>query len=120
MIKIEIKLFDLPFEKRNETIECFVELHEKHFRYKAEYYSQQAKDKNDLVIGWDDAYNNWDIKIRRDAIVSVEKFWDNKNNYWRIELEMFGYPNVIMFYYEQEDEDEMNRVFDILSNFIFE
>jgi hypothetical protein len=119
MTRIDIKLFDLPFEKRAETLECFVEINEKYLRYKAEYYSQQARNKEDLAMGWDDCYNNWDIKIKRDAFISVEKFWDNKNNYWRLELEANGYPNVIILYYEQENEDELHRVFNLLSNFVF-
>lgn len=119
MIRIDIKLFDLPAEKRAETLECFIELNKKYLRYKAEYYSSQIKNAEDVSMGWEDTYNNWDLKIKKDALVSVEKYWDNKHNYWRIEIESFGYPNVIKLYFEQEDEDEMYRVLTLLTNYIF-
>ena len=52
MERIEIKHFDLEFERNIQTTESFVELHNTYLRYKAIYDSEIPEDREDLMRGW--------------------------------------------------------------------
>lgn len=117
--KIEIKHFDLEFERNMQTTESFVELHDTYLRYKAIYDSEIPKDKEDLTMGWKDAYYNFDLRIKREHFVSVEKFWIDKSEQWRLELEASGYPSTVNLYYSKNDEVEMLEVFEKLFKWVF-
>lgn len=119
MIRIDIEHFDLDFEKHFEISEAFVELHDTYFRYVSKHDSEQPKDKNDLSMGWEALYNDWDIRVKRSAFVSVENTWDDKNDKWNIELEAFGYGYTIKLYFQKKDENKMYDVFNKIFDWIF-
>lgn len=119
MEHIEIKHFDLEFGRNMETQESFIELHDTYLRYKAIYDSEVPKNKEDLAMGWQEVFYNFDLRIKRESFVSVEKFWIDKSDQWRLELEANGYPNTVNLWFSKDDEEEMLRVFELLFKWIF-
>lgn len=119
MEKIEIRHFDLEFERNVQTTECFVELHDTYFRYKAVYDSEVPNDQNDLLQGWKDMFYDFDMRLKRDSFVSVESLWNDKGNHWQIELEINGYPGTVNLYYKKEDKYSMMDVFDKIFKWAF-
>ena len=115
--KIDIKQFDLEFEKDIQTTECFVELTDTHLKYRCKYDSKHPIDNDDLMRGWKDQFHDFDTRIKRESFLSVEWFWNDKNDYWHLELEANGYPTSIILYFN--DEKEMLRVFEILFSWVF-
>jgi len=63
-------------------------------------------------------YTYHESRIKRNALCSVEKIWDDKNNQWRLELEANGYPNTIKFYFKEMDTD-VDRIHSLLIKYIF-
>jgi len=118
-IRIEVKHFDLEFERNMETQESFIELHDNYLQYKAIYDSEIPVDKEDLMQGWKPMFYDFDLRIKREHFVSVEKFWNDKSDQWRLELEANGYPSTVNIYYKRGDEKEMLRVFDLLFKWVF-
>jgi hypothetical protein len=111
--RIDIKQFDLEFEKVTEPVSLFVTLTDKFFEYTAEYYSEVPKDKEDKFSVWEPRYNNFDIKIRKDTLVSVELYYNDKQNYWQVEMEFFGYPNVVKIHFQLEkNAREFHKIMD--------
>lgn len=117
MERIEIKHFDLEFEKRIETTEAFIELNDTYFRYRSCHDSEHPKDKSDLLQGWEAQYHNFDTRIKREAFISVEWYWNDKQDYYEIQMEATGYPTSIILYFN--DEKEMLRVFEIIFHWVF-
>lgn len=117
--KIEIKHFDLEFEKNMETQEAYIELHENYFRYVSVHDSDMPKNKDDVSLGWGSEFHNFDTRIKRESFVSVEKVWKDRQNYWVIELEANGYPVTIFIYYQKEDTERLNKDFDLIFNWVF-
>lgn len=117
--RIEIKHFDLEFERNMETQESFIELHDTYLQYKAIYDSEIPKDKEDLLQGWKSVFYNFDLRLKRECFVSVEKFWLDKSDQWRIELEVSGYPSTVNLYYSKGDEKNMLEVFEKLFKWVF-
>lgn len=117
--KIDIKHIDLKYEKNFETIEAFIELHENYFRYASKYYCDELKNKDDEGMGWDEGkFHQFDLKIKRKNIVSLEINWASASEVWNVEIEVNGYPSSINIYYKTEKEAEAlhNKLF----NYIFE
>jgi hypothetical protein len=119
MERIEIKHFDLEFEKNIQTTEAFIELHDTYFRYVSIHDSEVPKDKDDVNMGWEEKYHDFDIRVKRENIVSVEKYWNDKHNFWQLELEANGYPNTVNLYFEKNNEVLMKEAFDKLCKWIF-
>lgn len=117
MEKIEIKHFDLEFEKNIQSTECFVELHDTYFRYKAVYDSEVPEDQNDLLRGWKDMFYDFDLRIKREQFVSVEYFWNDKDSHYRIEMEVNGFPSTVNLYYKEKEQ--MFEVFEKLFKWVF-
>lgn len=117
--KIEIKHFDLEFERNFQTTESYLELHDTYLRYVAKYDSEHPKDREDLLAGWEERFHDFDTRIKRDAFISVEYYWNDKNNYWQLEMEANGYPVAITLYFEKGNEKEMNTVFFKLFAWVF-
>jgi len=102
-IRIEVKHFDLEFERNMETQESFIELHDTYLKYKAIYDSEIPEDKEDLMRGWKPMFYDFDLRIKKEHFVSVEKFWIDKSDQWRLELEANGYPSTVNVYYAKGD-----------------
>jgi hypothetical protein len=117
--KIQIKHFDLEFERNMQTTESYVELHDTYFKYVSKYDSEIPKDQNDLLQGWEEKFYDFDLRIKREYFVSVEKYWNDKNENWRIELEITGYPGTVNLYYQKKCEKEMDETFNKLFNWVF-
>ncbi len=116
--KINIKQFDIENERNVNTLNFFIELTAYYFRWFGEYDSERPKDINDHQLGWEEKHTCHDLKINRTSLCSVEKIWDDKNNYWRVELEANGFPNTITLYFKEMDK-EVDTVHTALSNYIF-
>lgn len=117
--RIDIKQFNMTNEKVINTCLLYIELGDNYFLYVGEYYGQQPKgdDHDDHSLGWEDVYFNFRNKIKRDAIVSVDRLYNEKYDNWRIELEANGYPNPLRLYFETEAECEI--MYQRLDEFIF-
>lgn len=117
--KIDIKQFDLHNEKVTEPVSLYIELGSDYLMYVAEYYGEQpaSEDKEDHSLGWESIYQNFKIKVKKSAIVSLEINWNNKREIWQVEVEANGYPNSIKFYFEKERDAEV--VYKKLDEYIF-
>lgn len=117
--RIDIKQFDMHNEKVSEPILLFIELGDNYLRYVAEYYGEQpkAEDGEDKSLGWEEMYQNFDIKIKREHLVSLDKNWIHKRQLWRVEVEATGYPNSLIWYFKKEKE--AINLYKILDDFIF-
>jgi len=118
-IKIDLKQIDLEFEKEIESQEYYIELHETYLRNVGVYDAKVPVDKDDLFRGYEEVYREFDLRFKREWFTSVEKFWDDKQNVYRIDLEINGYPNTIQVYFAKDDKEECEKVFKILFNWIF-
>jgi len=118
-MRINIKQFELEFEKEIQSLESYIELGKSVFTYRMNYNSQTPKDNNDTSLGWEESYKDITICIKKEAFVSIEKYWSQRNNYWNLQLEANGFPSTINIYFEEENEDEMNKVYQKLYKFIF-
>lgn len=118
-IRIDIKQFDMANETVAESVCLYIELADNYLSYSGEYYAQVpvASDPDDHSMGWKDDYTNFTIKIKRSFLVSLDKDWVEKRQIWRIQLEAYGYPNTINFYFKTETE--ANKVYKILDEYIF-
>jgi hypothetical protein len=119
MVKIDIEHFDLEFEKDIQTTECFIELHDTYFRYVSKHDSSSPKNMEDLELGWEEKYHDFDFRIKRESFISVEYYWNDKNNYWQVEMESNGYPVATILYFKKEKEEKMKEVFETLFNWVF-
>lgn len=119
MERIEIKHLDLEFERNMQTQESFIELHDTYLQYKAIYDSEIPEDKEDLMRGWKDMFYDFDLRIKRENFVSVEKYWDDKGGHWKLEIEVNGYPGTINLYYHKKDKVIMLEVFEKIFKWIF-
>lgn len=117
--RIEIKHFDLEFERNMQTQFSFIELHDTYLRYAAQYDSEIPVNKEDLMQGWKPVYYDFDLRLKREHFVSVEKFWNDKAEQWRLELEVNGYPSTVNLYYKRGNEIEMLIVFEKLFKWVF-
>ncbi len=117
MILIEIKPVDLVNEKITEPITSQIELAENYLLYSAEYYGQIPKDVEDKQLGWEDYYQNFNIKKLRSTICSLEKRWVVEGAIWMVEIEAYGYPNSIHFQFQTEKEADV--VYNELDFYIF-
>ena len=115
---IHIKQFDIENERNINTLNFFIELTPYYFRWFGEYDSEIPKDTNDHKLGWDEKHTCHDLQIKRTSLCSVEKIWDDKNNYWRVELEANGFPNTITLYFKEMDK-EVDTVHTALIQYIF-
>lgn len=108
MEQILIKHFDLANEKIIKRGHLFVVLADEYFKYSAEYYSEvpKASDPDDHSMGWEERYNKFVIKLKKESIVAVEMRWLDKRECWSVELESNGYPNTISIFFELESEAE--------------
>ena len=118
--RIDIKQFDLANERVTERCFLYIELSEKHLLYAAEYYAEhpKAEDKDDHSMGWEDVYQNFRIKIKRETFCSMDINWIHKRQLWQIELEASGYPNTVKFYFQKQKE--ALEVYKELDKWIFE
>lgn len=117
--RFEIKQFDLEFEKNMQTQFSFVEIHDTYLRYAAQYDSEVPNNKYDLSLGWKATYYDFDLRVKRKSFISVEKWWIDKFEYWKLELEIEGYPNTINIHYRKEQEKTMLEVFEKLFKWVF-
>lgn len=117
--RIEIKHFDLEFEKNMQTQESYIELHDKYFRYRAQYDSEIPEDKEDLLRGWKSVFYDFDMRLKREYFVSVEKNWNDNRDIWVIEMEINGYPGTVNLYYQDKDKEHMIEVFEKIFKWIF-
>ena len=117
--RIDIKQFDLANEKVVNSVALYIELTDNSLMYYAEYYAEvpAAEDKDDHSLGWKESFQKFKIKVKRSSLVSVEKSWNDKREYWKVEVEASGYPNSIAFYFELESEAE--AVYEKLDTYVF-
>lgn len=119
MERIEIKHFDLENVKNHQTTEAYIELHDTYFRYVYVYDCEIPKDSEDLLQGWKDVFYDADMRIKRENFISVEKYWNDKDGHWKLEIEVNGYPGTINLYYTKEDKERMLVIFEQLFKWIF-
>ncbi len=117
--RIAIKHFDLSHEKDIETKEAFLELGDIYLRYCSRHKSMVPVDSDDLAQGWKENIHDFDIRIKRINLVSVEKNWKHSMGHWGIDIEANGYPQTISIFYQEENKKEMETVFTKLSFYIF-
>lgn len=117
--RIEISHIDLEFEKNMLTQEAYIELHDNYFRYRSVYDSEVPKDSNDLGLGWKDEFHDFDIRIKRENIVSCDKSWNDKKDYWRIEIEANGYPETLRIFFSKGNFESMQKAYELLCDYIF-
>lgn len=117
--RIDIKQFDMANERLIEPIHLYIELADNYLLYAAEYYGEQPKseDKEDHLLGWEEIYANFKIKVKRETLVSLDKNWVNKRKLWQVECEANGYPNSIKWFFKTEKEAD--AVYKELDNYIF-
>lgn len=118
MARIELKLFNLGHEKDFNKLIYFIELKKHSLSYQCEYTSMHLKDIDDPTLGYIDKYQNFDLEIKRDSFISVEKYWDDKFGYWRLELESSGFPKTILFFFHEEDA-AVDEVYKKLKKWVF-
>lgn len=117
--RIDINQFNMANEKVSESVHLYIQLSDDYFIYAAEYYGEEpiAEDKDDHAMGWKEMYQNFFIKIKRQSLVSLDKNWNNKREFWQVEVEANGYPNTIKLYFKTEKEAQ--GIYDTLDKFIF-
>ena len=118
---IDIKIFDLKFQKNIMCHTCYLELTKDRFRWVSAFDCEIPKNEEDLDLGWKDIYYDMDINIMRSAFVSVEKYWKDETDkpYFVIQMEANGFPQTLNICFEKKDEDELKRVFEILLAWVF-
>lgn len=114
---LQVEIFDLENEKDIQLLEGKIELHKTYLLHRLMYYSQTPTDSDVLGKSWQDSYKNYELRIKRNSFVSIEKRWMDNTDTWRIELESNGYPDTVILYFK--DEDKMQVVYNILFKYIF-
>lgn len=112
-----------PFDRQNEHIrKCYylyVQLFDEYLLYAGKYLGEipVADDPQDHSMGWKNKAANFMVKIKREAFVSVEYFWERTYEVYHVELEANGYPNSLTLYFQTEKEAE--AMYNKLTKYIF-
>lgn len=103
----KIMHFDLEWEKEfSEGSHILLELLDDRLRASANYVSKIPNIREDANSGWKENNYDYEINIKRSAVVSVEKFWTEEKDYWRVEVEANGYPNTFIIYFKDLDSNK--------------
>jgi len=119
MERIEIVHFDLEFERNIQTTESYVELHYTYLRYVSKYDCEVPKDRDDLAQGWIEKFRDFELCLKRENFVTVEKYWDDLQDYWEVQMEINGFPKTLVLYFEKANTKRMEEVFLKLFNWVF-
>jgi len=117
--KINIGQFDMANEKVLHTMHLYIELTDHYFRYAGKYLASHpvADNPDDHSLGWHEVNVNFDLKIKRECAVSLEKNWVQKRQFYDIEIEFLGYSHTVKVYFERAKD--MLEVYHKLDEYIF-
>jgi hypothetical protein len=119
MSSFKIMHFDLEFEKDfADDSHVLLELLDDRLKLSANYVSKIPNIPEDISSGWRDNIYDYEINIKRESFVSVEKFWNEEKEYWKIELEANGYPNTVGIYFKYSDKNK-DVVYNALLEWVF-
>lgn len=119
MSKFPIKIFEMRNQKPVKTYEAFIELHDDHLFYKAEFSAMESKNLDDLSLGDEKVMNSFERKLLRRYCTGVDINYlqktianDNKDSMWKITIYCWAANDTIV-YFENKDEafDLFNKIF---------
>lgn len=117
MERVDIEFIDLPNEHIIKPYYMYFKLFENYLFHTGKYLCEIPKgdDPKDHTLGWKFISRNFKSKVKRSAIVSVEMFWEEEGEYYRVEAEATGYSVPIRAYFK--DEKTAEKLYNRLSEY---
>ena len=110
---INIPPIKLEHQDPDKEGSIVLELHDKYVVYKANFYAEEPKDKDDKSLGIETVYNNFELAAFKHQCVCVEKSWLSQAKRWSVYIYVNGLGYDIKMYFKKESEatEVYNKVF---------
>lgn len=95
-------------------------MHSDSLEMHCKYVCNTWVDNDDQGLGVKEHIVDQKTRLKRIFFVSIEKCWSNISECWIIEIEVEGYPMPIKYYFKDENQNECDRIYKILEEWIFE
>lgn len=102
--EISIKLIKLTAENPVDIRDAKLILYDKYLKYFLDYDSQTLVDKEDPILGWKDAVKNYyDIYVKKSSVTAIEKFWNQHEKKWQIDIIVGGADDLKILFRRVEE-----------------
>ena len=101
--RIDISPVKLKHQKPVTCAYFFVELHDRHIRYAADFEAEEPISKEDLMQGWELVHNKIEIVVSKSAIVGFELAWNIFNRKWSLYIFCNGTEDLRTFFSREEE-----------------
>jgi hypothetical protein len=103
---VYIETMELSRQKMNGDGDIRLEFYNKYIRYVCKFFAEEPVDREDTSLGWETIDNNFEIIISKRSIAGLEKYWDQKENHWRLYIYVDGMPEDVKVFFKTEAEIE--------------
>jgi hypothetical protein len=117
-MKIDTKPVNLHQQKIKSAGECIIELSKDRLRHRMSFTADEPVDRNDESLGWEQKMNDFDVIVKKDSIVAVEKWKCTNIDRWKIIISVNGMASDVTIYFRTEAA--AIPVFDKIVNWIFD
>lgn len=117
-MRIDIKPVTLEQQKIFDSTELFIELMPTYIRYKAKFIAEEPTDPEDQYCTWVTKERDFDWRIHKNAITSIDRTYTSNQNVWKIILTVSGSDTDVDIFFRKQSECE--RVYDIIFNYLFD
>lgn len=117
-MRIDIKPLDLEEQTISESTELFIELTPTYVRYKAKFTAEELTSAHDPYSGWTTKQRDFDWRIHKNAITSIDRTFLSDQKIWKIILTVTGSNVDVDIYIRRQSECE--RVYEIIFNYLFD
>jgi len=115
--RIDIEIIDMKHQETFGPSESFIEIDQNKIRWWTKFSAKEPKDKEDLYLGYTEEEYEWDVIVKRSAIVAVELILGTPEDFekhWMIEIVVNGRGGDLKLYFKESEKSKAKELFDEL------
>lgn len=117
-MRIELKPLDLERQKDIDPQVFFVELTPGYLQYRAMFTAKEPDNEYDPDLGWHSVYRDFDWRIQRGALTSIDKVYKEEHDLWKIIITISGSNTDVELFFDLQAD--CCAAYEVLCNYLFD